>query len=86
MERLGDLEPLVDALPNADAAQLRSCSRQGPTPVGHGGTFGKHKRKISPRKMSVWSLNIGFAERNLEIFVQEKGDMHMIVYVYCTLW
>ncbi|CAL1165318.1 unnamed protein product, partial [Cladocopium goreaui] len=27
MERLGDLEPLVDALPNADAAQLRSCSR-----------------------------------------------------------
>jgi len=53
MERLGDLEPLVDALPNADAAQLRSCSRQGPTPVGHGGTFGKHKRKISPRKMGV---------------------------------
>lgn len=34
MERLGDLEPLVDALPNADAAQLRSCSRQGPWRLG----------------------------------------------------
>ena len=90
---LGDLEPLVDALPNADAAQLRSCSRQGPTPVGHGGTFGKHKRKISPRKMGVWSLNIGFCgEKPWDFCAREGGHvydciciLYPLVNVYITM-